>query len=258
MKLMIKVMIALAFLASYVQAVSIAPEIIEQLKQSGQLNEVVQADMDARARGVWQANPEPYRFGVATDVDTLHCLIILVDFSDMTHESGFHAEPYHFDTLLFSQGIRSPGSMTDYYDETSYGQAYLVGQVTNWYRMPETYAYYVNGERGFGSYPNNAQRLTEDAVTAADPDIDFSLYDNDNDGNVDALFVVHAGPGYEDTGNLNYIHSHAWVTSYQMHIDNVRIWGYSMEPEETGFSSSLDHRRLLPRIRPCPGLTRSL
>jgi immune inhibitor A len=215
-------------------AVSIAPEIVEQLKQSGQLQTIFEADQQARERGVWKANPDPVRFGVATDVDTLHCLIVLADFSDMQHEWGFHSTPEDFDTLLFSIDFRQPGSMTDYYDETSYGQAYLVGQVTSWYRMPETYAYYVDGQRGFGTYPHNAQRLTEDAVTAADPDVDFSIYDNNQDGWVDALFVVHAGPGYEDTGNLNYVHSHAWVISQPMPFDGVQVYGYSMEPEETG------------------------
>jgi hypothetical protein len=77
-------------------------------------------------------------------------------------------------------------------------------------------------------------------VSTADPDVDFSQYDNNGDGYVDALFVVHAGPGYEDTGNLNFIHSHAWVTSYPMDIDGVIVYGYSMEPEETG-SGGLVH-----------------
>jgi M6 family metalloprotease-like protein len=228
----IMVIIAL-FLGQLAYGVSISPEIIKQLKENGQLQSIVQADRNARVRGVWSPNQHPYRFGTTTDVDTLHCLIVLVDFSDMTHEAGLNSEPTDFDTLLFSEGIRQTGSMTDYYHETSYGQAFLTGQITQWYRMPETYAYYVDGQRGFGGYPNNAQRLTEDAVTAADPDIDFSLYDNNGDGWVDALFVVHAGPGYEDTGNLNYIHSHTWVTSYQMNVDGVIVYGYSMEPEET-------------------------
>ncbi len=217
-----------------VWAVSISPEIVEQLRAEGRLNEIVQLDKIAREMGVWEANPEPYRFGITADVDTLHCLIILVDFEDMRHENGFHAEPENFDTLLFSYGVNNPGSMTDYYFETSYGQALLIGQVTNWYRMPQTYAYYVNGQRGFGNYPRNAQHLTEDAVLAADPDIDFSIYDNDGNGVVDGLFVVHAGAGYEDTGNLNFIHSHAWVTSYRMPVDGVEVYRYSMEPEETG------------------------
>ena len=40
----------------------------------------------------------------------------------------------------------------------------------------QTYAYYVNGQNGFGVYPNNAQRLVEDVVNAADtqfPALDF-------------------------------------------------------------------------------------
>ncbi len=214
--------------------VSISPEIVHQLKQSGQLKSVVLADSSARARGVWQPSTTPYHLGVATDVDTLHCLIILVDFSDMTHESGYHSEPPNFDTLLFSRGVRHPGSMADYYKETSYSQAFLSGQVTSWLRMPHPYSYYVDGQRGFGNYPNNAQKLTEDAVIAADPYINFDLYDNNGDGVVDALFIVHAGPGYEDTGNFNYIHSHAWQTTYTMDVDDVHVRGYSMEPEETG------------------------
>ena len=234
MKAMLIFLIALFLFSQMASAVSISPEILEQLIDSGELGSIVAADETARERGVWQPSSAPYRFGLATDIDTLHCLIILVDFSDMQHETRFNAQPEHFDTLLFSFGVRTPPSMADYYDETSYGQAYLIGQVTQWYRMPQLYSYYFDGQRGFGSYPRNAQRLTEDAVLAADRDIDFTQYDNNGDGYVDALFVVHAGPGYEDTGNLNYIHSHAWVTSYQMDIDGVLVYGYSMEPEETG------------------------
>lgn len=229
------VFLLLSFVAfQSVMAVSIAPEIIAQLRASGQLENIVRADMEARQKGVWQANPNPYRPNTATDIDTLHCLIILVDFSDMPHENGFHSEPYQFDSLLFSVNVSNPGSMTDYYLDNSYGQALLVGQVTQWYRMPQPYSYYVNGQRGFGTYPRNAQKLTEDAIAAADPDINFNLYDNDDDGYVDALFVVHAGPGYEDTGNLNYIHSHAWVISSPIWVDDVIAYRYSMEPEETG------------------------
>ena len=227
-------LVALMLTAKFALAVSIAPQIVEQLKQSGQLQTIVEADRNARARGVWQPNSTPYRWGAAADVDTLHCLIVLVDFSDMPHEAGFDAEPANFDTLLFSRDIRPIGSMADYYNETSYGKAFLTGQVTDWYRMPELYSYYVDGQRGFGGYPHNAQRLAEDAVLAADSLVDFSLYDNNGDHTVDALFVVHAGPGYEDTGNLNYIHSHAWSTSYVMNVDGVLVSGYSMEPEETG------------------------
>jgi immune inhibitor A len=242
MKIMniVLVLLAVLTLSSVSYGVSIAPEIVEQLKQSGQLQAIVDADRVARGNGVWAPNSRPYRNGAAADIDTLHCLIILVDFTDMTHEANLHSEPGDFDSLLFSMGERTPGSMTDYYFETSYGQAYLTGQVTPWFRMPETYAYYVDGQRGFGNYPHNAQKLAEDAVLAADSVVDFSQFDNNGDGWVDALFVVHAGPGYEDTGNLNYIHSHAWGFSHSIELDGVQLSSYSMEPEETG-SHTLVH-----------------
>lgn len=217
-------------------AVPLAPEIVEMLKQSGQLEQIVQANQIAHAKGVWEANPDPVRFGLATDVDTLYCIIVLADFDDMPYtDGGFAAEPEDFDSLLFSEGLSEPGSMSDYYFEVSYGRALLLGEVTQWYRMPELSTYYADGQRGFGSYPRNAQHLAEDAVLAADPDIDFSPYDNDNNGMVDGLFVVHAGPGYENTGNLNHIHSHAWSTYGQINTnDGVYVYSYSMEPEESG------------------------
>jgi immune inhibitor A len=225
--------IAIALLSSLSYGVSIAPEIVRQLRDSGQLETIISADRVARSQGVWQANPDPIQRSAITTLDTLHCLIILVDFSDMPSTQGRNSHPEEFDTLLFSEGVRHPGSMNDYYLETSYGQVCLTGQITQWYRMPETYAFYVDGQRGFGTYPNNAQGLTEDAVAAADPDVNFDLYDNDEDGYVDALFILHAGPGYEDTGNLNYVHSHAWSIGTRQ-VDNVYVSRYSMEPEETG------------------------
>jgi immune inhibitor A len=73
--------------------------------------------------------------------------------------------------------------------------------------------------------------LTEDVVYLADPYVDFSQYDNDNDGYVDALFVIHAGPGAEHTGDPNDIWSHQWNTGYPPYVDGVYVTTYSMEPE---------------------------
>jgi M6 family metalloprotease-like protein len=121
--------------------------------------------------------------------------------------------------------------MRDYFTEVSYGQLTMTGAVTVWLRMPQTYAYYVHGEYGFGAYPKNAQKLTEDAVLAADSLVDFSQYDNNGDGYVDALFIVHAGPGAEATGDTNDIWSHQWETSSPVNVDGVKAYVYAMMPE---------------------------
>ena len=157
-----------------------------------------------------------------------NALLILVDFSD--NDSQVAAS--FFDDLIFGTGT---ATLRDYYRDVSYNNLDIVtvnlpGTV-GWNRAPQTYAYYVNGENGFGSYPNNAQKMVEDVVALVDPVVDFSLYDNDGDDSVDALFIVHAGSGAEFTGNPNDIWSHAWSTSIPQLLDGVYVYNYSTEPE---------------------------
>jgi immune inhibitor A len=160
--------------------------------------------------------------------ENMNIIAILVDFSDNPSQ----VEPSFFDTLLYGA---ERGSVSHFWNEVTYGNLTLVTlnfcSSTGWYRAPQTYDYYVNNQRGFGTYPRNASRLTEDAVTIADEFVDFSQYDPDNDGRVEGLFIVHAGPGYEITGNLGDIHSHASGLTNPVHCDGVIVDRYSMEPE---------------------------
>jgi immune inhibitor A len=154
-------------------------------------------------------------------------LALLVDFSDKPARVG----ATYFDTLIFGTGH---GTVRDYYREVSYATLTIVTvnlpSSMGWKRAPQTNTYYANGQSGFGSYPRNAQKLVEDAVDAADSVVNFAQYDNDHDGYVDALFIVHAGPGAEFTGNSNDIWSHQWAITPRVK-DGVRISTYSMEPE---------------------------
>ena len=163
-------------------------------------------------------------------------LVLLADFSDKTPTSyAGAAGPSHFASMLFSTGSYSTGSMNDYYREVSYNQFQVSGLVSggaaNWYRAPQTYAYYVDGNYGTDSpYPHNCKKLVEDLVDLADPNVNFANYDNDGDGYVDALFVVHAGPGAEATGDPDDIWSHKWSIASRVK-DGKTISVYSIEPE---------------------------
>ncbi|UCD36956.1 MAG: choice-of-anchor D domain-containing protein [Fidelibacterota bacterium] len=157
-----------------------------------------------------------------------NALVLLVDFSDQVSQ----VPDTSFDDLIFAD---VPGSMRDYFQVISYGTLDIVtvdypGAI-GWSRAPQTYAYYVDGQHGFGDYPQNAQKLVEDVVAIVDPVVDFSQYDNDGDGYVDALFVVHSGPGAEFTGSNYDIWSHAWQTVNTPYVDGVYVDRYSMEPE---------------------------
>ena len=180
------------------------------------------------------------------------CIVILLQFTDMPANTVAHPASA-YDNLLFSTGVIPTGSMKEYYNEVSYNQFTVTGQTTAWLTAPQTYAYYVNANYGWSAWPQNAQQMAYDACVLADPTIDFSQYDNDgpdgipnsgdDDGVVDGLFIVHAGPGAEETSNVNDIWSHQWTIygpggwCYQTN-DNAygggKIWccSYSTEPEQ--------------------------
>ncbi len=165
---------------------------------------------------------------------TRKTIVLLVDFSD----APATRTQAHYNDLLFSLGTYATGSMRDFYREASYGKLDVTGQVSGtggptagWYRAPRPKSYYTNGNYGFGAYPQNAQRLVEDVLALADPHVDFSGFDNDGDGVVEALVLICAGTGAEQSGNVNDIWSHKWGISPQTR-DGKSISTYFMAPED--------------------------
>jgi M6 family metalloprotease-like protein len=248
MRLRIAMMVvaALAVTAFACQAVPLRPDIVDRLRAEGRLEEEAALMEEAYSRGV--NNPRyftlPGMLGSGAGVTAMtngRAIVLIVDFDDNVANETLYPNS-HYEELLFSIDTYPSGSMRDYYLENSYSNFDVTGEASGWHRMPNDYAYYVDGQRGFGSYPRNARKLAEDAIAAADPVVDFSQYDNDgpdgvpdsgdDDGFVDALFVVHAGPGYETTGDVNDIHSHAWATASPVPVDGVYAYRYSMEPDD--------------------------
>jgi M6 family metalloprotease-like protein len=125
-----------------------------------------------------------------TSIGTWNIAVLMVDFSD---NPGQMTQSY-FNTLLFgNHPSNAPyGSLKDYYNEVSYGQLNVTGQVNNgsinWYRMPHPYSYYIS----------NPLLLFPDAVQIArNSEFDFGPFDSDNDGYVDAIFIIHSGAAQE-------------------------------------------------------------
>ncbi|SYZ73917.1 exported hypothetical protein [Candidatus Zixiibacteriota bacterium] len=244
-----------ALIFSAVSALAVAPteEVLQKMKDNGTLDAYIKQMEEARARGV--EAPEPVRTHLsvaakANQYDTVHVLVLLVDFSDNPASAGYvnNATPATFDSVLFSQGRLNPtGSMTEYYLENSYGKFLIKGDIYGWIRMPSPYSAYVGTDHGLGTWPLNAQKLTWDAVMAADSlyNINFSLYDNYGangypDGYVDGLFIVHAGTGFEESGLATDIHSHKW-SLYPNIItkDGKTVDAYTCEPEESYISRTV-------------------
>ncbi len=164
--------------------------------------------------------------------DTFHIPLILIQFpdhqaiySDSALNDVMNLEGYgHLDNI-------GSGSFIDFYHEISYGQFNPVHHVMYWIDAPQNHDYYAYDE------PEGYSRVLELVRAAVDTmeahGVDWSIYDNNNDGTLDALNLIHAGPGAEE-GDHSNIWSHKWYLSaggHQVTYDGVQIDGYSMNPE---------------------------
>jgi M6 family metalloprotease-like protein len=123
--------------------------------------------------------------------DTLKILVIPVEWDNRPHTWPVAT----IDSMLFSRNQYPRGSMADYFHEVSYGKAVVVGDVLDWYNA--------------GNY--NPYFDFEYILPAIDAIVDFSQYDGNNDGDVDAVIFLRAGTGEEDSQDPDDIWSYAYV-----------------------------------------------
>jgi immune inhibitor A len=160
---------------------------------------------------------------------TVRVIVVLIDFSDKAMAAG---AADRFRELFFSTGVLPHGSVKEYFTDVSGGLITIDGEVVGPYQMPQTIAAYAGADNGLQSAFPNARTMANDAVTAANPDVDFTPYDNDGNGYVDAFIVVHAGRGAEETGAGADIWSHKWVLPAERSVDSAKIFAYLTVPED--------------------------
>ena len=108
------------------------------------------------------------------------------------------------DFLRLFNGPNQGRSFSEFFRENSYGKLDISVDVVGWTRAKNNHQSYSHGQRGF----EGARDLVAEAIDAAEArGVDFSQYDNNNDGNVDGIIVIHAGPGAEEAADDSYV----WV-----------------------------------------------
>ena len=161
---------------------------------------------------------------------TLRVVVVLVQFSD----KALTQTREHFEELFFSTGALPNGSVREYYREVTDNLVDIVGEVVGPYTLPKRLVEYTNGASGTGLMQPNARTMALDTAQASNADVDFSIYDNDQDGFVDAFIVVHAGKGAENTGSVNDLWSHKWVLpNGSFDADGTKIYAYLTVPEDS-------------------------
>ena len=162
-------------------------------------------------------------------------LIVLVSFADR----AFTYTREDFDSLTSQPGYNrngATGSVKDYYYDVSFGSLNLNPTVVGPYTLSQPMAYY--GATGPSFSDVNPKEMVSEACALADNDVDFSQFDMNNDGIVDAVHVIFAGAGEASTGESDAIWPHRWsIYSYDsldIDFDGVRLKDYSCSAEKMG------------------------
>ena len=148
---------------------------------------------------------------------TIFALTMIVDFSD---------QPAAFTTAQVTDWLNKPGfsmgstrgSVHDYYFEVSNGRLDLENDVYGYYRAKHPKSWY----EGLSGY-SGSDSLVKEMMVYFDPLVDFSKYDNDNNGTTEAVNFVYAGSGQTFAQGL---WPHAGNVGQTR--DNVRVGRYNM------------------------------
>lgn len=116
------------------------------------------------------------------------------------------------------------GTMTEYYDEISYGLLQLDGTVFDWVTLDEDDNYYAGTTNGLDPADAKIGEMIHEILDANDGSVNFADFDNDgpdgipnsgdDDGYVDFIGIVHPESGGEEDGAPNHdIWSHRWRLS---------------------------------------------
>lgn len=138
-----------------------------------------------------------------------HGIVILAQYSDIK----FKHERQDFADLLTGEGYSvngATGSAKEYFDSQFGGMISFDFQVSEVVTLKNRRAYY--GQNTSEGDDDRPAEMIEEACRLADEGVDFSLYDDDDDGLADNVFVIFAGEDEADDpfANEDCIWSHSW------------------------------------------------
>lgn len=174
------------------------------------------------------------------DLENFRGLVILIDFADVK----FRAEdPNTFYTEMFSAE-----GFTSFVDPVKDKQVNCLGSVRDYFKDQsdgafdppfDVYGPYTS-TRNASQCNNYSLSIFREALNEANAEIDFSQYDNNNDGKVDMVFFLVAGYSSSFAGNNNgYLWPNASTMSYyNLSYDGKKLDRYACSTELYGFEAA--------------------
>lgn len=175
-------------------------------------------------------------------------LIILVNFKDKSFRAANSLEAMqdmHSGENYTHNG--ATGSARQYFYDQSMGkynpQFDVVGPVT----VSQNMRYY--GGSDSNGNDELAHEMIAEACKLADTqfNIDFTKYDNNNDGYVDFVYVIYAGQGQADSGEANTVWPHAWsledAKNYYPRFSGCTVDGRKIDTYACGPEINYEYQR---------------
>lgn len=162
---------------------------------------------------------------------THHALVILMQYADLQMRKS-HDE---FERLFNVVGYKEDGaygSVRDYFAYASYNQLDMVCDVYGPFTASKFMSYY--GGNLINGNDNDPLSLIIEAIEALPANIDFSIYDSDDDGYIDNVHVIFAGYGEEAGASSSAIWSHEYPHTLPLSKNGYKFNGYSCTPELRG------------------------
>lgn len=143
-------------------------------------------------------------------------LVLLIEYPELKFTVSSSKD--FWQSIIFETN-RSSASLYDYYNEISYGNMKIIGEVEGIYTSSKSSSYYSANDSSL------APEIIEEALVSysSSQTEDLSKFDKNNDGYIDVVAVIHAGYGneisdYSEDGQ--YIHSHWWALSSPVSLNN--------------------------------------
>lgn len=185
-----------------------------------------------------------YHVGSDMTHGSRHIPVILVEFSDKYFSITDPASA--FTALLNQEGYRAnggTGSVKDYYVDNSGGQFIPIFDVYGPVRLNRNMAYY--GANDSSDNDMRPEIALYDALLKLDETVDFSIYDSDNDGDVDMTLFYYAGWNEAEGASEDTIWPHQWSLDNSSNssarnnsFDGVHFGRYFCSSELKGFTGS--------------------
>lgn len=134
--------------------------------------------------------------------------VILVEFQDVKFSDKYDPKAY-FTEMINGDNFTlhdSPGSLKKYFEDQSRGKFIPQFDIYGPVMLPEKMEYYG---KNAGIMDSFSHYMVSHSLKILDPDVDLSQYDENNDGDIDFVYIIYAGYGENRGAGENTIWPHA-------------------------------------------------